>query len=76
MKYDKTLKLKNGMSCRLRSGLESDGETVLDNFKLTHSETDYLGTYPDENTLDAEQEIRFLKEKYENERLRDRKSVV
>ena len=51
----------------MRNGNESDGQAVLDNFNLTHEETDYLLTYPDENSLDAEQESRFLKEKTESE---------
>ena len=42
--------------------------TPMDNFNLTHSETDYLLTYPDENSFNAEQESQFLKEKAESER--------
>lgn len=68
MKYNKVVKLKNGRECQLRSGTESDGEAVLDNFILTHEETDYLLTYPDENSLDVMDERRYLKEKLESER--------
>ena len=46
---------------------ESDGPAVLDNFNLTHSQTDYLLSYPDENTFDSKQESKFLKEKSESE---------
>ena len=60
--------LSNGVECCLRNGTESDGQLVLDNFNLTHSETDYLLTYPDENSFNAEQESQFLKEKAESER--------
>ena len=60
--------LINGVECCLRNGTESDGQLVLDNFNLTHSETDYLLTYPDENSFNAEQESQFLKEKAESER--------
>ena len=62
MKYSKIITLKNGMECCLRNATESDGQLVLDNFNLTHTQTDYLLTYPDENTFDAAQESRILKE--------------
>ena len=68
MRYNKTIILSNGMECCLRNGTESDGQLVVDNFNLTHSETDYLLTYPDENSFNAAQESQFLKEKAESER--------
>ena len=67
MKYSKIITLKNGMECCLRNATESDGQLVLDNFTLTHTQTDYLLTYPDENTFDAAQESRILKEKENSE---------
>lgn len=63
MKYSQKIILKNGKECWLRNGTEEDGQAVLDNFNLTHSETDYLLFYPDENSFDVEKERRFLKEK-------------
>ena len=42
MKYSKIITLKNGMECCLRNATESDGQLVLDNFNLTHTQTDYL----------------------------------
>ncbi len=42
-------------------------KAVFDNFNQTHSETDYLLSYPDENSFDAVQESQFLKEKTESE---------
>lgn len=66
MKYNQVIKLKNGIECRLRNGTEYDGQAVLDNFNLTHEETDYLLTYPDENCFDVIQERQFLKEKSES----------
>ena len=66
MKYNKVIMLKNGVECRLRNGMECDGQAVLDNFYLTHGETDYLLTAPDENCFDAMQESQFLKEKSES----------
>lgn len=67
MKYNKTIILKNGKECYLRNGIESDGQTVFENFNLTHMQTDYLPSYPDENSFDVTQESRFLKEKSESE---------
>lgn len=67
MKYNKIILLKNGMECCLRNGTENDGQAVLDNFNLTHGQTDYLLSYPDENSFDVIQETQFLKEKLESE---------
>lgn len=67
MKYNQIILLKNGMECCLRNGTESDGQAVLDNFNLTHGQTDYLLTYPDENSFDVMKESQFLKEKSESE---------
>lgn len=67
MKYHKTIILKNGMECCLRNGTEKDAQEVLDNFNLTHAQTDYLTTYPDENSsLDAVQERQFLSARAES----------
>lgn len=66
MKYNKVIRLKNGIECCLRNGTECDGQAVFDNFNLTHGETDYLLTYPDENCFDVMQESQFLKEKSES----------
>lgn len=66
MKYHQVILLKNGMECCLRNGTENDGQAVWDNFNLTHGETDYLLSYPDENSFDVVQESRFLKEKAES----------
>ena len=65
MNYNKVIMLKNGMECCLRNGMESDGQAVFDNFNLTHGETDYLLTYPDENWFDVVQESQFLIENSE-----------
>ena len=66
MKYSKTIILKNGVECCLRNGIESDGQAVWDCFNLTHGQTDYLLSYPDENSFDVMQESQFLKEKSES----------
>lgn len=58
--------LKDGRECCLRNGTENDAQEVLDVFNLTHAETDYLLTYPDENSFTVEQEGAFLKAKAES----------
>lgn len=63
MKYEQTILLKNGKEAVIRNGDEPDGNDVFDVFNLTHGETDYLLTYPNENSFDSEQEAQFLKEK-------------
>lgn len=67
MKYHKIIRLKDGRKCVLRNGEERDGQASLANFILTHEQTDYLLTYPDENTMTAEQEARFLQKKTDSE---------
>ena len=67
MRYSRTITLKDGRSCVLRNGTEADGPALLENFILTHSQTDWLLDYPDEITMTAEQEAAFLKEKAESE---------
>lgn len=66
MKYNKIINLKNGKDALLRNGEFADGEAVFVNFNETHAETDYLLSYPDENSFDAQQEAEFLKEKTES----------
>ena len=63
MKYDQTIITPKGLAVHIRNGMASDGSTVLENFNLTHAETDYLRTYPDENHFDAEQESCYLEKK-------------
>ena len=65
MTYQQTIQLKNGAHCCLRSGTEADGQAALDNFILTHAETDHLLTYPDESTITAAEEGTYLKDKAE-----------
>lgn len=67
MKYEQEIVLKNGKAALLRNGIEADGAAVRKTFNLTHAETDYLLSYPDENSFTAEQEGAFLKEKTNSE---------
>lgn len=63
MEYYKTISLKDGRECVLRNGTENDGQATLDVFVLTHRQTDYLLSYPDEIELTAEQQSEFLRNK-------------
>ena len=63
MKYQQTIRLKDGRECVLRSGTAEDGQAVLDNFILTHTQTDNLVSYPDEITMTAEGEGKFMQDK-------------
>ena len=58
--------LKDGKEAYLRNGVASDGNAVFENFNLTHAETDYLLSYPDENSFNSEQEGQFLEQKTES----------
>ncbi len=66
MEYQKRIVLKDGRECCLRNGTEQDSRTVLAIFLLTHEQTDYLLSYPDESSFTPEQEACYLKEKTES----------
>ena len=68
MKYSKSVVLKDGRTCIIRNGTEQDAQAVWDNFVLTHGETEFLTTYPEEVTYTLEQEEAFLKQKEESNR--------
>jgi len=68
MRFEKTVLLKNGKEALIRSGNEGDGKAALEVFDITHAETDYLLSYPEESSLNAEQEAQYLKEKMESDR--------
>ncbi len=63
MQYQRIVRLKNNEECLIRNAKGSDAKAVYDNFNLTHSQTDFLLSYPDENRMDIEKEQEFLKEK-------------
>ena len=63
MLYNKRISLRDGRTCVLRNGDAHDGQALFDNFMLTHAQTDWLLSYPDENSMNAAQEAAFLKEK-------------
>ena len=63
MEYNITATLKDGRACILRNGTASDGQALLDIFNLTHTQTDYLLTYPEEHSYTAEDEAELLRRK-------------
>ena len=63
MELNNTVTLKDGRACILRNGTASDGQALLDVFNLTHEQTDFLLTYPEEHRYTAQQEADFLHEK-------------
>ena len=66
MEYSGQVILKNGAAACLRNGTAADGDAVWAVFQQTHAESDYLLSYPDENSFTAEQEGQFLKRKAES----------
>ena len=65
MQYSEIITLKNGKTALLRNGEAVDGDAVFNVFNQTHAETDFLLTYPDENSFapEREREASFLQEK-------------
>ena len=68
MRYSKTVILKDSRTCTVRNGTEQDAQSVWDNFVLTHGETEFLTTYPEEVTFTLEQEKAYLKQKEDSNR--------
>ena len=67
LKYYKIVKLKDNRECCLRNGRKEDARAVFENFNLTHSQTDYMSSYPEENTYNEEQEGEFLEKKSDSD---------
>ncbi len=67
MEYFKKITLKDGRECMLRNGTEKDAGPVLAVFRLTHAQTDWLLTYPEESSFTEENEAEYLREKAESE---------
>ena len=59
MQYEKEIILKDGAKCLLRGMSEADAAEVLRTFDLTHAETDYLLTYPEENSFTVQDEAKM-----------------
>lgn len=60
MNYQRVIRLKDGRGCELRNGTAADAAEVLQLMRITHEETDFLLTYPDEKTPSPEEEKEFL----------------
>ena len=63
MQFNRTITLKDGRPCILRNGTYEDGQAMLDIYLLTHGQTDFLLSYPDEAAMTAEMEAEFLRSK-------------
>ena len=59
--------LRDGRECVLRNGTAEDARAALDSFSLTHAETDYLLTYPDEGGITLEGEAEYLQGRAESD---------
>ena len=62
MRYAETVLLKGGVELLVRNAVASDARALRDIMQRTHAETDYLLSYPDEQSVDDEQEARSLEE--------------
>jgi len=63
MIYNKKALLKNGKEALLRNADIDDGQAVYDVFNVCHRETDYLLSYPEENSFGSTEEGEFLQKK-------------
>ncbi len=68
MKYYREVTLKDSRCCILRNAEKKDGAAVLENFILTHGQTDFLTSYPDECTFTVEGEEEYAQRKTDSER--------
>ena len=66
MEYKENIILKNGQNCVIRNALYEDGPEML--YVLTHSESDYLLSYPEEHCFDTKSESEFLQARAESDR--------
>lgn len=57
---EKTVILKNGVLCLLRSPEVSDAREMLDYLKKTAAETKFLLRYPEEVTMTIKEEVDFI----------------
>ena len=62
MRYAKTVLLVGGVELLVRNAVASDARALRETAQRTHAETDYLLSYPDEQSADDEQEARSLAE--------------
>mgnify|MGYP004698540969 CR=1 FL=1 len=68
MEYNEKIVLKNGQDCIIRNATYEDGSEMSELFVLTHSESDYLRSYPEEHHFDVNAESEFLQKRAESDR--------
>ena len=62
MRYAKTVLLTGGLELLVRNAVASDARALRETTQRTNAETNYLLSYPDEQSVDDEQEARSLAE--------------
>ena len=62
MRYAKTVLLAGGQELLVRNAVASDARALRETMQRTHAQTDYLLSYPDEQSVDDEQEACSLEE--------------
>ena len=62
MRYAETVILTDGVEFLVRNAVASDARALRETMQRTHAQTDYLLSYPDEQSVDDEQEARSLEE--------------
>lgn len=62
MRYVAMVALTGGVELLVRNAVASDARALRETMRRTHSETDYLLSYPDEQGSDEEREARLLEE--------------
>ncbi len=65
---EKTVLLKNGKPCLLRTAEECEAEMLLDYLKATSAETPYMIREPEEIRTSVEEEVEFIRKNRENPR--------
>ncbi|HFU4477489.1 TPA: GNAT family N-acetyltransferase, partial [Streptococcus suis] len=67
MKYYYEYLLPNGVPVIIKNAKPSDAIELFNLFNKTHSETDFLTTYPDESHFDLEKEQNKYQKLYDSE---------
>ena len=62
MRYAKTVVLKGGVEILVRNAVASDARALRETMRRAHAQSDYLLSYPDEQSIDDEQDARSLEE--------------
>mgnify|MGYP000881771877 CR=1 FL=1 len=62
MRYAETVEVKGGVEVLVRNAVASDARALRETMRRAHAQSDYLLSYPDEQSVDDEQEARSLEE--------------